>query len=71
MMTIGENLKKLRKNAGFTQKQLAEEIGIKQCTLSQLERNEKPLSLSMSIEVAGVLKCSLYDLAENVDAFVE
>ncbi len=64
-MSIGENLKKLRKNAGLTQEQLASSVGIKQCTLSQIERNTKPISLSLSVEMTKVLNCSLYDLIDK------
>ncbi len=64
-MSIGENLRKLRKNAGMTQEQLASAVGIKQCTLSQLERNTKPISLSLSLEITKVLDCTLYDLVDE------
>lgn len=61
-MSIGENIKKLRTDAGFTQEELAAAVGIKQCTLSQFERNTKPISLSLSYEITQILGCSLYDL---------
>jgi len=60
-MSIGENIKRLRKNKGYTQEQLAEMVGIRQCTLSQIERDTKPISLSLSYEITKVLECSLYD----------
>ena len=49
-MSIGENIKNLRKAKGFTQEELASMVGIRQCTLSQIERNTKPISLSLSYE---------------------
>ena len=61
-MSIGENIKSIRITKGYTQEQLATAIGIRQCTLSQIERNTKPISLSLSYELSKVLECSLYDL---------
>ena len=61
-MSIGENIKRLRKSKGFTQEELASLVGIRQCTLSQIERNTKPISLSLSYEITKVLDCDLYDL---------
>ena len=60
-MSMGENIKRLRKNKGYTQEQLAEMVGIRQCTLSQIERDTKPISLSLSYEITKVLEYSLYD----------
>ncbi len=61
-MSIGENIKRLRKSKGFTQEELALLVGIRQCTLSQIERNTKPISLSLSYEITKVLDCDLYDI---------
>ena len=61
-MGIGENLRTLRTNAGMTQEQLAQAVGIRQCTVAQIERNTKALSLSLGYEITKVLDCSLYDL---------
>lgn len=64
-LSIGENLKRIRKKAGLTQEQLASSVGIKQCTLAQIERNTKPISLPLSVEVTKVLNCSIYDLLDD------
>ena len=61
-MSIGENIKRLIKSKGFTQEELALLVGIRQCTLSQIERNTKPISLSLSYEITKVLDCDLYDI---------
>lgn len=59
---IGENLKRLRKANGLTQTQLAESLGVKQCTIAQYERGTKSVPLILGFEITKILKCSLYDL---------
>lgn len=43
-MAIGDNIKKIRKEKGFTQQQFAKEINISQSYLSDLENNRKNIS---------------------------
>lgn len=66
-MDIGENIRKNRAKMGLTQSQLAEQVGIKQCTLAQYERGTRTISLPLSYEITKVLKCSLYDLIGEVN----
>lgn len=60
-MNIGENIRKNRVKMGLTQEQLAEQVGIKQCTLAQYDRGTRVISLPLSYEITKVLKCNLYD----------
>ncbi|MDD6489302.1 MAG: helix-turn-helix transcriptional regulator [Clostridia bacterium] len=61
-MSIGQNIRKIRENAGISQTDLAEQIGIGKSMLAQIERGTKAISLPLSYEITKVLKCSLYDL---------
>lgn len=52
-MTVGSRVKEARKKAGLSQLQLAEAIGVKQPTISELERGESQSS-SYLIQIAQV-----------------
>ena len=67
-MSIGENLKKIRTNAGITQAMLAEKIGISRPKLAQIERGTKALSLSLANIIAVELGCDIYDFLDKKGA---
>lgn len=48
----GKTLKKIRLYYGFTQRELADKLGITRGYLSQLERGLKPVSLRVQIKLA-------------------
>ncbi len=64
-MSIGENLKKFRLQSGLTQVELSEQVGIKQCTLAQYERNTKMIPLSLAAELAKVFGCMVDDFLDE------
>ena len=61
-MNISENLRILRKNSNFSQRDLAQAINVNQSFISQVERGTKTLSLIIAYEISKILNCSLYDL---------
>lgn len=61
-MNISENLRILRKNSNFSQRDLAQAINVNQSFISQVERGTKTLSLIIAYEISKALSCSLYDL---------
>lgn len=68
-MRIGENIKKRRKERGFTQKDLAAVSNLSQCYLSQLERGDKNPSMSTITALAASLKITIGELVgeyENI-----
>ena len=66
--SIGENIRNLRVNLGINQGELAQQTGITQAMMSQIERGSKVPSLPLSAEIARVLKCSVDDLLANQTA---
>lgn len=57
-----ENLRRLREAAGLTQTQLAERVGVKQCSLSAWEVGiTKPSTVNL-LKLAYVLECSVDEL---------
>lgn len=61
-MNIGENIKKIRKLKGLTQRELADKMGIKQQSFAQYEQAEKIPKLDTLKKIADALDVSIYDL---------
>lgn len=54
-MTIGEQIKKYRKEAGLTQKQLGEKLGISQQQIAQYESGKRVPKIDTINNIAGAL----------------
>ncbi|WP_418815764.1 helix-turn-helix domain-containing protein [Pseudoruminococcus massiliensis] len=67
-MAIGENLKKIRTEAGITQATLADKVGIGRSMLAQIERGTKALSLPLAETIATELGCDIYDFLDKKGA---
>lgn len=62
--TFGENLKRERVSAGYTQKQLAQKLGIAQQRISQWELGIVEPTLSSIIELIKALNVRFEDLVD-------
>ena len=63
-MNIGENIRQARKNAGLTQKELGEKLGISAAAVGQFEKKNSNPHNSTVQKIADVLEISpltLYD----------
>lgn len=67
-MSVGENIRQIREQRGFTQAKLAGEAGITQAMLCQIERGTKNPSLQVAAEIARLLNCQISDLLETKSA---
>lgn len=63
-MSISENIKSARKNAGLTQKQLADAIGVYQKDISRWEKGERTPAAESIKELCQTLHVSADDLLE-------
>ncbi len=61
-MSYSEKIKRLRKDKGITQKELAEMLEISQPMLAQLERGTKALSVNMAVAIAEALKVPINEI---------
>lgn len=61
-MTTGERIKKLRKQKGMTQKQLSEELGIANNSLSRYEIGERNPPFDMLEKIAAALGVQTWEL---------
>ncbi|EOA2565072.1 helix-turn-helix domain-containing protein, partial [Vibrio vulnificus] len=57
-MSIGENLKRLRRDKGWTQGELADNCGIRLGQISKIERNETDPKLSTIYAITKALDCT-------------
>lgn len=60
-MNIGENIRRKREQAGFTQASVAEQAGVTKAMLCQIEWGGRP-SLQIGAEIAKILDCCLESL---------
>ncbi|MCD7948726.1 MAG: helix-turn-helix domain-containing protein [Erysipelotrichaceae bacterium] len=67
MSTIGERLKILRKEAGLSQKQVAETLKMSKPIVSQYESNQRKPSLGKLIRFSRFYNASLDYICGNVD----
>ncbi|ANN28807.1 helix-turn-helix domain-containing protein [Vibrio vulnificus] len=75
-MSIGENLKRLRRDKGWTQGELADNCGIRLGQISKIERNETDPKLSTIYAITKALDCTpnalLMDVSKtSIDALME
>ncbi|HPL98749.1 MAG TPA: helix-turn-helix transcriptional regulator [Bacillota bacterium] len=63
--SIGEKISKLRKEAGLTQAQLAEKIGISRPSLVKIENSQRAISLEEGDAISRVLGISIYSLLDE------
>lgn len=61
-MNIGDRVRRARKNAGLTQKQLGDAVGVRQATISDLEKGESRSSAYL-VQIADVCSVSAEWLA--------
>ena len=65
-MSLGENVKRLRRDKGWTQNDLASKSGVRMGHISKLERNESDPKLETIYKLMGALECSANSLLNDV-----
>ena len=58
-MTLAENLKRMRKEHGLTQKDLADNLGISQTAVNFFELGKKIPSVAVVEQIADYFNCSV------------
>ena len=64
-MSIGENIKKKRKEAGVNQYELADKVGVTQGYIAKVENNMKIPSMTLGKAIATVLGCTMDELVRE------
>lgn len=65
-MTIGQTIKKLRKQKGFTQSQLGEAIGVTFQQVQKYESGKNHPSINRIHDIAKVLNVGIYDIIDGI-----
>lgn len=63
-MKLGAKLKKLRKNAGLSQAEIAQKLGVSRQAISNWETNRKGLSLERAVSITETFEITPNDLLE-------
>ncbi len=62
IVAFGKNLQRIRKNKNFTQKDLANDIGVEISQISRIERGVINTSISVVNLIAKALEVEVYEL---------
>lgn len=62
---IGDNIRVLRDNAGFTQNNLAQFLGVDQSLISKVEKGERSLSADMIEKIASLFGVTVEQLEKQ------
>lgn len=64
-MTIGENIKRLREQAGMTQEDLGEILGITHSAVSLIESDKRGITVEKVQKIAKALGVTIYEILES------
>jgi transcriptional regulator with XRE-family HTH domain len=63
-MNVGDNIKVFRKNAGLTQQELADILGMSLHTITKYEQNQREPNIKTLKRIASIFSISLGELLE-------
>jgi len=66
-ITIGENIKRLRRERGMTQEQLAEKLNITNAAVSKWERGDSLPDITMLFPIADYFGISVDELMGHIE----
>jgi transcriptional regulator with XRE-family HTH domain len=66
MMDIGKNIKRIRKEKGMSQRELAEKLGVTQSVISTYETGNPPQRITTLNKIADVLQVHVRELTTAV-----
>lgn len=67
---LGENVRLMRQRAGLTQLQVAMRMEYSVNHIGKIERGHFSVPLPTLVKIARILKCSLAELLEGLEAYV-
>ncbi len=65
-MTLGQNIKKYRKQKGLTLKQVGNKLGMSEQAIGQYERGERQVAAGMLNKIADALGVTIGKLVEGI-----
>jgi transcriptional regulator with XRE-family HTH domain len=67
LISLGLQIKELREKSGFTQKNIANFLGVDQSLISKFEAGERPVSADMLDKMAALFSCSISAFEEPME----
>lgn len=64
-MSIGENIRYLRKKSGFTQKELAHAVGVNEVTIRSYEAGKYMPKTDVLYKLCGALECNINEILDK------
>ena len=62
LVALGEKIKSLRKDLGFSQEQFAEQLGVNRGTVIRIESGTQNSTIQMLLSISEVLRIEIGDL---------
>ena len=63
-MNFGRNLKEIRERSGYTQRQVADRLGVTPAAISKWERNTNEPNMGQITKMCDMFRCSIADLVQ-------
>lgn len=66
-MGYGKQIRNLRTKHGLSMEQLAEKVGVTFSLIGQIERETKPVSLNLAVDIAEALECDIQEILQGTN----
>lgn len=66
-MGYGKQIRNLRTKRGLSMEQLAEKVGVTFSMIGQIERETKPVSLNLAVDIAEALGCDIHEILQDTN----
>jgi len=64
-MSVGENLRRMRKERNMTLEELGKKVSVSLSMISQIERGTKALNIQLAKDIADVFGCKTDDFLKD------
>jgi transcriptional regulator with XRE-family HTH domain len=65
MNNIGNKIRRLREQKGYSQESLAQELGLTQPSYARLEKQDERISITRLMQIAAILKTTVAELIDE------
>lgn len=64
-MGYGKQIRNLRTKRGLSMEQLAEKVGVTFSLIGQIERETRPVSINLAVDIAKALGCDIQEILKE------
>ena len=65
-MSVGENLRRMRKERNMTLEELGKKVSVSLSMISQIERGTKALNIQLAKQIVDVFGCTTDDFLKDI-----